>query len=174
MEGNIYQRLQLCRVELAKKDVHKGCENTFAKYKYFELADFLPEVQRLSYEAGLCGIVTFTVDIATLQIVDIEKPDSFVVFTSPMADAQLKGAHPIQNMGAVETYQRRYLYMAALEITEADKVDASKPEKKPIPPAAWGKAVERMRAGEDLADMLVSTYELTEAQLQSLQQWKTR
>ena len=48
-----------------------------------------------------------------------------------MADANLKGTHPIQNLGAVETYQRRYLYMAALEIVEHDAIDASKPVEAP-------------------------------------------
>ena len=42
-----------------------------------------------------------------------------------MKDATLKGAHPIQNLGAVETYQRRYLYMTAFEIVEADVLDAT-------------------------------------------------
>jgi len=42
-----------------------------------------------------------------------------------MAEANLKGAHPIQNLGAVLSYQRRYLWMAALEIVEHDIIDAS-------------------------------------------------
>jgi hypothetical protein len=53
-----------------------------------------------------------------------------------MAEANLKGAHPIQNLGAVLSYQRRYLWMAALEIVEHDIIDSSpqvetKPEPKP-------------------------------------------
>jgi len=42
-----------------------------------------------------------------------------------MADAHLKGCHPIQNLGAVETYSRRYLYVTALEIVEHDALDAT-------------------------------------------------
>ena len=42
-----------------------------------------------------------------------------------MAEANLKGTHPIQNLGAVETYQRRYLWMTAMEIVEHDILDAS-------------------------------------------------
>ena len=37
----------------------------------------------------------------------------------------MKGAHAIQNLGAVETYQRRYLYLAAFEIVENDGLDAT-------------------------------------------------
>jgi hypothetical protein len=40
-----------------------------------------------------------------------------------MAEANLKGCHPIQNLGAVQTYIRRYLWITALEITDNDIVD---------------------------------------------------
>jgi hypothetical protein len=50
---------------------------------------------------------------------------SNVTFTSPMGSAQLKGFHEVQNIGAVETYQRRYLYVTALAIVEHDALDAT-------------------------------------------------
>ena len=63
--------------------------------------------------------------------------------SSPMAEAALKGAQPIQLMGSIQTYQRRYLWMAAMELTEHDSIDsappvdtikeAPKPEPKPTP-----------------------------------------
>ena len=65
----------------------------------------------------------FTNEFASLTITDVED-GTCIVITSPMAEANLKGAHPIQNMGAVETYQRRYLWMAAMEIVEHDVIDA--------------------------------------------------
>ena len=37
----------------------------------------------------------------------------------------MKGCHVVQNIGAVETYQRRYLWCAALEIVEHDALDAT-------------------------------------------------
>ena len=48
-------------------------------------------------------------------IYDMESSDT-LVFTSPMVESEVKGATKIQNLGAVETYQRRYLYMTAFEI----------------------------------------------------------
>jgi hypothetical protein len=41
-----------------------------------------------------------------------------------MSEANLKGCHPVQNLGAVQTYLRRYLYMAALEIVEQEIFDS--------------------------------------------------
>jgi hypothetical protein len=46
-----------------------------------------------------------------------------------MADANLKGCYPIQNLGAVETYTRRYLWVSAMEIVEHDALDSSPPVK---------------------------------------------
>jgi hypothetical protein len=42
-----------------------------------------------------------------------------------MGSAALKGCHEIQNIGACETYCRRYLWVAALEIVEHDALDAT-------------------------------------------------
>jgi hypothetical protein len=127
MMMNIYQKLNACRVALQSKPMKKSGENTFAKYKYFELGDFLPTINELFHEFGLCATTKFSAEHATLTIFDCDKPEDWVMFTSPMADAQLKGCHPIQNLGAVETYQRRYLYVMALEIVEHDALDSSKP-----------------------------------------------
>ena len=57
---------------------------------------------------------------------------SKIEFTSPMGSAQLKGCHEVQNIGAVETYQRRYLYVTALAIVEHDALDSSMPLEEPI------------------------------------------
>lgn len=135
---SVYQKLQQARIKLQSVQMKKSGHNKFAGYTYFELADFLNPIQQIFAELGLCGITSFTADMATLRIVDIESGGE-VVFTSPMGSAALKGCHEVQNIGAVETYQRRYLYVAALEIVEHDAIDsqpleAEKPKKKTITP----------------------------------------
>ena len=42
-----------------------------------------------------------------------------------MSEAALKGCHAVQNLGAVQTYLRRYLWTTALEIVEHDAIDAT-------------------------------------------------
>jgi len=107
---------------LRKLELKKSGHNDFAKYQYFELGDFLPHVQAIFEHVGLCDVITFTETMATMTVYDIEDGSS-VVFTSPMGSAQLKGCHEVQNIGAVETYQRRYLYVSALAIVEHDALD---------------------------------------------------
>ena len=122
---NIYEKLTLARVELQEMGLRKSGKNTFAKYDYFELGDMMPAINKLMAKYKMLGICSFNEDYATLSIFDAEKPEDVIVFKSPMSTAELKGCHPVQNLGAVETYTRRYLWTAAFEIVEADALDAT-------------------------------------------------
>ena len=120
----VYKKLVAVRSELQAMSLSKSGHNKFAGYKYFELGDFLPSIQMLFNKHGLCDVISFTEDLATMVVYDTDDGSS-VTFTSPMGSAQLKGCHEVQNIGAVETYQRRYLYVTALAIVEHDALDAT-------------------------------------------------
>lgn len=141
---SVYAKLITARMLLQSKQINKSGHNKFAGYKYFELADFLPSVQEIFCNVGLVDIIQFTADTATMHLVDTEDGSS-VVFTSPMGSAQLKGCHEVQNIGAVETYQRRYLYVTAMAIVEHDALDASEPikEEKKSEPKKESKPVQK-------------------------------
>lgn len=121
---NVYGKLQQVTVDLQNTSLKKSGKNAFAGFKYFELGDFLPTVNNLFIKYGLNGIVSYDNDLAYLIITNTDEPSEQVVIKSPMVQITMKGANEIQALGAVETYQRRYLYMAALGITENDVVDA--------------------------------------------------
>ena len=57
-------------------------------------------------------MVSFGDEEATLEFVDSENPTERIVFRSPMSTASLKGCHEVQNLGAVESYIKRYLYQS--------------------------------------------------------------
>jgi len=133
----VHKKLMQARVALQSIEMKKSGLNKFAGYSYFELGDFIPHIQTIFNDIGLCGVVSFNTEYATLCITDVDD-GTVVVITSPMAEANLKGAHPIQNLGAVESYQRRYLWMTAMEIVEHDIIDSApaaevKPEPNPEP-----------------------------------------
>ena len=115
------------RLKLQTADLKKSGHNKFAGYKYFELGDFLPTIQEISNEVGICGTVTFYTDIAILTITDMDDATQFIEFKCPMSSAALKGCHDVQNLGAVQTYLRRYLWTNAFEIVEHDAIDSAKP-----------------------------------------------
>lgn len=119
----VYAKLQEARVKLQGRKLTKSGKNKFAGYEYFELGDFLPAVQEICNEVGICGVISFTDGMAYLNIYDTTSSDC-IVFSSPMGSIELKGSHNIQNLGAVQTYLRRYMWMAAFEIVEHDALDA--------------------------------------------------
>lgn len=121
---SVYKKLQDARIKLQNTALKKSGHNKFAGYYYFELGDFLPAIQKICSEMGLCGVVSFDHNMAFLQINDTEDGTS-VMFTSPMSSAALKGCHDVQNLGAVQTYLRRYLWVNAFEIVEHDALDAT-------------------------------------------------
>jgi hypothetical protein len=130
----VHQKLMQARIKLQNTELRKTGENKFAGYKYFELGDFLPQTMQIFHDLGLCSVVSFDADYARLCITDIEDGTTITI-NSPMAEANLKGAHPIQNLGAVESYQRRYLWLAAMEVVEHDIIDASSGSEPPPKPA---------------------------------------
>jgi len=119
----IYKKLNEARSKFHKMKLEKTGHNKFAGYKYFELGDFLVPALQIFDEVGLCAFVSFTDEEALMQIHETEG-DGVIFITSPMAEAPLKGTHPIQQVGACQTYSRRYLWVAALEIVEHDALEA--------------------------------------------------
>jgi len=124
----VHKKLMAARMSLQEAILKKSGYNKFAGYSYFELGDFIPTITEIFYNIGLCGVVSYDTEIASLTITDTDDGTSLVI-TSPMAEANLKGCHPIQNLGAVETYTRRYLWVTAMEIVEHDALDSSAPIK---------------------------------------------
>ncbi len=125
---NIYEKLAAARVKLSAGGLKKGGSNAHTGRVYFELSDFLPALTRIQNELQFVCIPSFGTDLATMTIVNTEDPADRVEITTPMSTAELKGVHAVQNLGAVQTYLRRYLYMAAFEIVETDALDGAEPQ----------------------------------------------
>lgn len=159
---SVLTKLMHARLKLQGAELKKTGHNKFAGYHYFELGDFLPTVQQIFSELGLCGVVSYTAEIAKLTITDTET-NTEVVITSPMGSAALKGCHEVQNIGAVETYQRRYLWVTAMEIVEHDVLDATTGSEKtgpskPITPTTglWEALKDEQRSRlTDLANVMM-------------------
>ena len=160
---NVLKKLIDSRVALQHKSLNKSGLNRHVGYKYFELADFLPTVQQIFQEKGLVDVISFTEILATMIIFDTEDGSS-VSFTSPMGSANLKGCHEVQNVGAVESYQRRYLYTTALAIVENDVLDAvTGDDAKPVVKEAVKEVVKKVVEKPDQTMLLGKLIEWAEA-----------
>lgn len=129
---NVYQKLNVARSQFHQSKLKKTGQNKFAGYSYFELGDFIIPALDIFNQVGLTGIVSFGTETAELRIINNDKPEETIVISSPMSSAALKGCHEVQNLGAVQTYLRRYLWVAALEIVEHDALDATTGNSNPL------------------------------------------
>lgn len=145
---NVHQKLLEARILFMEEDVKKSGKNMKMSYKYFELQDIVPVALPIFMSVGLLPVTTFENDVATMTIVNVEDPADYIVFTSPMREIEPiistktggEVTNAIQRLGSVETYQRRYLYMIALDIVESDSIepqtgDNTPPASKPTAPA---------------------------------------
>ena len=122
---NIYEKVQRVKEKLLDANIKKSGLNKYAGYSYYELSDFTPYIIRECNGIGLFTSISFTKELAILKIINTEKPDEVLEYTSPMEDLELKGCNKVQALGGAETYSRRYLYMSAFDIIENDMFDAT-------------------------------------------------
>ena len=121
---SIFEKLNQARLEFQSMGVKKSGKNSYAGYTYYELSDIIPAINKLADKLKFCCVINFTNDLAKLDFCDLEK-DERITFTSPMSSASLKGGQEVQNLGAVETYIKRYLYQNCFEIVEGDVLDST-------------------------------------------------
>lgn len=120
----IFEKIQAVRVEINKTPLKMTGKNKGTNFEYFELGDFLPTLNMSMAAHKMTAIASFTRDEATLTAINCEDPADRFTITSPFGSAELRGCHEVQNIGAVETYQRRYLYMTMFDINDKDILDA--------------------------------------------------
>lgn len=153
--ANVYQKLIEARRRFGALNVKKSGKNTYAEFKYFTLDDIVPVKNSLFGTLGLVDVISFGTDVATLTLINVDDPDDTIEFMSPLREDESLIKNPIQKLGAIETYIRRYLYLLALDIVEGDAIEEltdkadSKTEKKSKRPAT---AQEREEAKTELID----------------------
>jgi hypothetical protein len=165
--SNIYEKLQLSRIKLQAMNLKKSGRNTFSKFSYYELADFMPAVNIIFGELKLYSMFSINDEKkATLTVVNAENPTETVTYQSPTVEVEVKGCSPIQGIGAANTYMKRYLYMNALEIVENDTVDAQ----------AGSTEIEKKDEIEKVGNLvdLNNTYKLLDGMKHSDNTWKIR
>lgn len=143
---NIYQKIEYVKRQLSLRELKQSGHNDFAKFTYYELGDFLPSIIELCNEVGLFTKVSFepsystetTItedgtkternkkdgELAILTIVNVDNTEEHIEYYSDVKNLQLKGTNDVQNYGGVQTYLRRYLYMNAFDIVQADVFDS--------------------------------------------------
>lgn len=160
---NVYGKLIEARKRFLEAGIKKTGVNRYAEYKYFTLDEIIPVKQEIFRDLGLADAISFGPEVATLTIFNVADALDQIVFTSQLADDESMIKNPIQKVGAIQTYIRRYLYVLALDIIESDGIEETtgkdaetseappkaEPPKTPKRPKTEG---ERKEIKEDLID----------------------
>ena len=122
---SLYQKLTEIKNEISKLNLKKTGINKYSGFTYYELADILPAIISLCAKYGVYTYTTYDNDLAKLVAINTENAEEKLEISSPMRTFELKGTNQIQVLGGVETYSRRYLYIAMFDIVEGDSFDAN-------------------------------------------------
>ena len=121
---NVYAKLNEARKRFYDAGIKKTGVNRYAEFKYFTLDDIIPIKQEIFRELGLADFISFVENSASLTIINVDSPDQYIIFQSQLAPDESLIKNPIQKVGAIQTYVRRYLYLLALDIIESDGIEA--------------------------------------------------
>jgi hypothetical protein len=121
----IYEKLMVMRQEYLKRipDIKKTGLNKYSNYTYYELGDFLPICTEIACKYKTVIIYSIDEKDATLTVINTENTEERLYFSMPLAEANVKGANAIQNLGSLKTYTKRYLYFDVFEIAESDEFE---------------------------------------------------
>lgn len=131
---NIYAKLLNARIEFGLARIQPSGYNGHADFDYFELADIVPVANRVFAKVGLIVITSFTDDIAEAKVINLDKPDEFIIFTVPhakIAEPAKFRMNEVQACGSSITYLRRYLMMLVLDIVQSDEIDCDTKDEAP-------------------------------------------
>lgn len=122
---NVYAKLLEARKRFLEAGIKKTGINRYAEFKYFTLDDIIPLKQEIFRDLGLSDVISFGTEVATLNIINVDNPEESIEFMSQLAPDESLIKNPIQKVGAIQTYVRRYLYLLALDIIESDGIEAT-------------------------------------------------
>jgi hypothetical protein len=86
---NVYQKLQLARIDFLRAGVKKSGKNIKLEFMYFELADIVPVAENIFAKFNLLGVTHFTADTGYMDVYDGDHPEAApVTFSAPFTVIQ--------------------------------------------------------------------------------------
>jgi len=140
---NAMQKLQIARVKFLDAGVDKSGKHMKLEYKYFELADIVPQAEKIFLEVGLMMVPSMYGDKATARVYNTNDPEDYIDFVAPytpiapiVSNAGNMVTNEMQATGSSITYIRRYLWQLVLDIVEHDSIDSGEYDSSPSPVSA--------------------------------------
>lgn len=168
---NVYEKLMTARAQFQAANVKKSGVNRYAEFKYFTLEDIIPVKTRIFYELGLLDIVSFDSDKneARLYLFNTDNTEEVpICFKSQLAPDESLIKNPIQKVGAIQTYVRRYLYMLMLDVVEADAIEETTDKDEAPAPKKANRPASPEKREEVKKELINEDGEATEVQIKSI------
>lgn len=123
---NIFEKIDAVRMALLKQEMAKN-KKAF-NYKYIDLPQIEPLILEECSKVKMLTLVDFPQGSAVIKVYDLEATDTTTPCLSISVPCDyslvdIKGSQPIQKVGGMMTYMRRYLYMQLFAISEHDSVE---------------------------------------------------
>ena len=124
---NVFEKINAVRMAILNETLTK--DKKAFNYNYIDLPQIEPIITKECNSVRLLTLVDFPQGVATMRIFDMEKPkedgspDLIVTAPCDYTLVEIKGSQPIQKVGGMLTYMRRYLYMQVFAISEHDAVE---------------------------------------------------
>jgi hypothetical protein len=173
---NVYAKLNEARKRFLEAGIKKTGVNRYAEYKYFTLDEIIPVKQEIFRDLGLADVISFSDTGAILTIFNVADPLDQLCFMSQLAPDESMIKNPIQKVGAIQTYIRRYLYVLALDIIESDGIEettgkeseTSEAAPKAEPPKKSNRPKTEKERSEIKEDLIDQGGEATETQIKAI------
>lgn len=165
---NVYEKLIEARRRFLAANVKKSGINRYAEFKYFTLEDIIPVKTQIFNDLGLLDTISFFEGYASLSLFSVDNPDDFISFNSPTAPDEGLVKNPIQKLGAVETYVRRYLYILMLDVVEADVIDETSGKAEEPAPVKKNRPASPEKREEVKKELIDEDGAATEVQVKSI------
>lgn len=129
----IHEKIQKITVKLQELNIKKSGYNSgyknFGGFEYMELKDFLPPLNKLLDEYKLMYKIDFEETRAIMTVYNCENDEtitysSFIKIHSLNRKNNTDNNINMQDIGATQTYTRRYLLINAFGIVENDLIDS--------------------------------------------------
>ncbi|MGI6565636.1 ERF family protein [Methanosphaera sp.] len=121
--AKIYKKIQRGKRIFLEAGIKPTGRNTFQKYNYLEMKDIEPTILDVCEELQLSTRFVFSATSANLIIRD-EEDSREVYYSLPLPAVKVDDARKaMQEIGSIQTYAMRYLYIQAFEIVVTDTID---------------------------------------------------
>ena len=120
---SLTKKIMIIRNEIKRFNIMKNGANNNIGYSYFELDDFLEIANSLFNKYDVYVEYSGTKELGVLTVINIENEEEKREYTMEKPKIVAIGDYSVKEIGYINTYIKRNLYINLLELTESIYID---------------------------------------------------